>query len=79
MNMKCRRKQRHEEAIAESANGEKPQKELLFMVYPPNKFYSYYHYKNGFRAWGDIELGSKIAFFTSLISLLASIIAAIAR
>lgn len=54
---------------------EKPQRDWLFIVYPPDDEYNYYHYKNGFRAWGDIDLASKIAFFTSLISLAASVIA----
>ncbi len=26
-------------------------KDWLFTVYPPNDFYDYWHYKNGFRAW----------------------------
>ena len=56
---------------------EKPQKEWLFMVYPPDDEYNYYHYKNGFRAWGDIELGSKMIFLTSIISIIVSIIALI--
>ena len=60
-------------------NKENPQKELFFMVYPPDEEYEYYHYKNGFRAWGDIDPVSKITFFTSLISLLSSIIAIIMR
>ena len=44
------------------------------MVYPPDEEYNYYHYKNGFKAWGEFDPVSKIAFFTSLITLIASVI-----
>ena len=55
-------------------NNKKPQKDLFFMVYPPDEEYNYYHYKNGFKAWGEFDPVSKIAFFTSLITLIASVI-----
>ena len=58
----------------EMNNKRKPQKEIFFTVYPPDEEFNYYHYKCGLKAWGDFEPVSKIAFFTSLISLVASVI-----
>ena len=52
-----------------------PHKGLLFWVYPPNEEFDYWHYKNGFKAWEDCELGSKIHLIVALISLAVSIIA----
>lgn len=55
-------------------NKRKPQKELFFMVYPPDEEFNYYHYKCGLKAWGDFEPVSKLTLIVSIIALIISII-----